>query len=112
MPLRLGGDPEVVRQELHPRSLKGFQRVVDGDLAAPEVAKREPVARRLGARPPAPYLAQIPVQPLMAVDKPEHLSPRPEPAWLRLGASPPGRSGALRPARSAGAEETFGWGAG
>src|SRR2546422_9779160 len=79
----LGRDPEVVRHELHPRSLKGFQRVVDGDLAAPEVAQREPVARGLGARPPAPYLAHVPVQPLMAVDKPEHLSPRPEPDLLR-----------------------------
>src|SRR2546430_16967760 len=88
MPFRSGSDPEVVRQELHPRSLKGFQRVVNGDLAAPEVAQREPVARGLGARPPAPYLAQVPVQPLMAVNKPEHLSPRPEPDLL----SHPGKS--------------------
>src|SRR2546422_11654137 len=84
----LGRDPEVVRHELHPRSLKGFQRVVDGDLPAPEVAQREPVARGLGARPPTPHLAEVPVQPLVAVDKAEHLAPRPEPDLL----SHPGKS--------------------
>src|SRR5438270_3701771 len=54
-----------------------------GHALAPEVAQREAVARGLGRRPPLQLLVQVPVQPLVAVEEPQHVAARAKPHVLR-----------------------------
>src|SRR5947208_1806437 len=80
--VELRSQPERIGHGQHPGSLERFEGVVDGDLPAPEVAQRKPVASRLRAGAPALHLAQVPVQPLVEIDKPQDVPARAEPDLL------------------------------
>src|SRR2546423_3539594 len=87
-PPRLGRQPVRLRHWLCPRPPQRLERVVHRDAAPPEVPQRKPVARGLGPRPAPLHLAQVPVQPLVAVDEADDVSPAAEADLLRQPGEP------------------------